>query len=93
MNFQHLFQQELYKCPKTDKACDNKCKQLKPHKKNIYMKFGNTKFYKVTSINELFLIFTENKNLSYILNGGNTAHGKKKNNNNLFCSFDYQKNK
>jgi len=39
------------------------------------IKLADTEFYKVYSIENLFEIFREKPDATYILNGGNTAHG------------------
>ena len=40
------------------------------------MQFGDAQFHKISSLDSLFGIFQQNPKASYILNGGNTAHGK-----------------
>jgi len=39
------------------------------------IKLADATFYKVYSINDLFAIFRQKPDATYILNGGNTAHG------------------
>jgi len=39
------------------------------------IKLADAEFYKVYSINDLFAIFRQKPDATYILNGGNTAHG------------------
>jgi len=41
----------------------------------VDIKLADTEFYKVYSIENLFTIFREKPDATYILNGGNTAHG------------------
>jgi len=49
--------------------------------KTVNIKLTDAEFYKIYSIESLFAIFREKPNATYILNGGNTAHG------NLFSMF------
>lgn len=39
------------------------------------IKLADAEFYKVYSIENLFAVFQEKPDATYILNGGNTAHG------------------
>lgn len=39
------------------------------------IKLADAEFYKVYSIENLFTVFREKPNATYILHGGNTAHG------------------
>jgi len=41
----------------------------------VDIKLADSEFYKVYSIENLFAIFREKPDATYILNGGNTAHG------------------
>lgn len=72
--------QELYKikaCSKYGFACTDSCcdKQLFDRNTTLDIKLADSEFYKVYSINDLFEIFRQKRNCTYILNGGNTAHG------------------
>jgi len=50
-------------------------KQPSDEKKMLSIKLEDAHFYKVFTIEDIFIIFKENPNATYILNGGNTAHG------------------
>ncbi|XP_011302981.1 indole-3-acetaldehyde oxidase [Fopius arisanus] len=72
--------EELYKlknCPKSGKPCTGVCKSSEEPSilEEISMEFGDVKFQKVLDIDSLFAAFTNNPKSTYILNGGNTAHG------------------
>lgn len=54
----------------------------------LYIKFEDAEFFKVYSIEDLFGIFQEKPNATYMLHGGNTAHG---NCENMFLLFSYNK--
>lgn len=68
-------------CPKSGLLCkDSCCVKLKhPNKssKNVKLdiKLKDAEFYKVYSVEDLFAIFQQKPKATYILNGGNTAHG------------------
>ncbi|XP_063993360.1 uncharacterized protein LOC135171019 [Diachasmimorpha longicaudata] len=68
---------ELKKCPKSGKPCKGDCKPSEEPAilEEVRMDFGDVKFQKVLDIVSLFEVFTGNPNASYVLNGGNTAHG------------------
>lgn len=59
--------------------CENGCNGCHTHVQDtnnkIYMKLDGSEFYKVLSIEDLFEIFQKYPNASYVLHGGNTAHG------------------
>lgn len=42
---------------------------------NISMKLDGSQFHKVLTVDDLFTLFQNNPNASYVLHGGNTAHG------------------
>lgn len=72
--------QELYTikaCSKYGFACTDNCcdKQLFDRNTTLYIKLEDTEFYKVYSIEDLFAVFAQKPNATYILNGGNTAQG------------------
>ncbi|XP_015110494.1 xanthine dehydrogenase [Diachasma alloeum] len=72
--------EELYKlktCPKSGKPCKGDCSSSEEPTilEEVRMEFGDVKFQKVLDIDSLFGVFTSNPNASYVLNGGNTAHG------------------
>jgi len=50
-------------------------KQPSDEKKMLSIKLEDAHFYKVFTTEDIFIIFKENPNATYILNGGNTAHG------------------
>ncbi|KAG5312463.1 XDH dehydrogenase, partial [Acromyrmex insinuator] len=72
--------EELYKiksCRKNKMPCVRSYynKQPSDEKKMLSIKLEDAHFYKVFMIEDLFTIFEENPKATYILNGGNTAHG------------------
>ncbi|KAG5332847.1 XDH oxidase, partial [Acromyrmex heyeri] len=72
--------EELYKiksCRKNKMPCVRSYynKQSSDEKKMLSIKLEDAHFYKVFRIEDIFKIFGENPNATYILNGGNTAHG------------------
>lgn len=72
--------QELYKikdCPKYVMPCKDSCSDKQfPHENTpLDIKLADAEFYKVYSIDDLFALFRQKPNATYILNGGNTAHG------------------
>lgn len=68
-------------CPKSGLLCKhNCCKKLKspnksPNNVKLDIKLEDAEFYKVYSIEDLFAVFQQKPKATYILNGGNTAHG------------------
>ncbi|XP_011061244.1 PREDICTED: xanthine dehydrogenase/oxidase-like isoform X2 [Acromyrmex echinatior] len=71
--------EEIYKiktCPKNGMPCKGTCADRHFSDRNtLDIKLADTEFYKVYSIENLFAIFREKPDATYILNGGNTAHG------------------
>ncbi|XP_011334533.1 indole-3-acetaldehyde oxidase isoform X2 [Ooceraea biroi] len=74
--------EEIYKiktCPKNGKPCKTSgccVKTLFPVRNStLDIKLEDAEFYKVYSIEDLFAVFQQKPNATYILNGGNTAHG------------------
>ncbi|XP_066582260.1 uncharacterized protein [Prorops nasuta] len=72
--------EELYNlkiCAKNGLPCSGKCsEEQKQFKANpVHMKLGDANFHKVLTVDNLFSIFDKNPDATYILNGGNTAHG------------------
>lgn len=72
--------QELYKiktCPKNGKPCTSLSCGSKQYSdvKPLDIKLEDSEFFKVYTIEDLFAIFQQNPKATYILNGGNTAHG------------------
>ncbi|XP_036145981.1 xanthine dehydrogenase/oxidase [Monomorium pharaonis] len=72
--------EEFYKikaCPKYGLPCTSSCRDRQPSYGNttVNIKLTDAEFYKVHSINDLFAVFEQKPNATYILNGGNTAHG------------------
>ncbi|KOC64413.1 Aldehyde oxidase 2 [Habropoda laboriosa] len=74
--------EELFKiqiCPKNGLPCENGrngCHTLLQTTNNkINMELDGSEFHKVLSIEDLFAVFKNNPNASYVLHGGNTAHG------------------
>ncbi|KAG5332878.1 XDH dehydrogenase, partial [Acromyrmex heyeri] len=71
--------EEIYKiktCPKNGMPCKGTCADRHFSDGNtLDIKLADTEFYKVYSIENLFAIFREKPDATYILNGGNTAHG------------------
>ncbi|KAL6263815.1 hypothetical protein P5V15_003898 [Pogonomyrmex californicus] len=73
--------EEIYKvktCPKNGMPCKGTCSNNHLSNGNnatLDIKLEDTEFYKVYSIEDLFAIFKEKPDATYILNGGNTAHG------------------
>lgn len=66
-------------CPK--QFCKGGCKDMEivykssiPRPLAIEM-HDSTKFYKILDIANLFTVFEKHPNASYVINGGNTAHG------------------
>ncbi|XP_039304251.1 xanthine dehydrogenase isoform X1 [Solenopsis invicta] len=72
--------EDFYKikaCPKFEAPCTSSCRDEQLYEKDtaVDIKLEDAKFYKVYSLDDLFAIFQQNLNATYILNGGNTAHG------------------
>ncbi|XP_017763664.1 PREDICTED: xanthine dehydrogenase/oxidase-like isoform X2 [Eufriesea mexicana] len=74
--------EELYNirtCKKTGMPCENGCNgchtRVQDTNDKIDMKLSGCEFHKVLSIDDLFEIFQKYPNASYVLHGGNTAHG------------------
>lgn len=57
--------------------CNKDYVMIKPveEAKDLHIKFKDTEFFKVWSIEGIFRLFNENSTKSYILYGGNTAQG------------------
>lgn len=86
-----VISQELYKiktCPKNGLPCrrsfDDAKWQLAGNEVSpdgnvengtLDIKLEDAEFYKVYTIEDLFAVFQQRPNATYILNGGNTAHG------------------
>lgn len=58
--------------PCTGNFCDD---QHNDKNITIDIKLADSQFYKVYTIDDLFAIFQRNPDATYMLNGGNTAHG------------------
>lgn len=60
-------------------ACENECNDCHTVIQNIEdkidMKLDGSHFYKVLSVDDLFTVFKNNPNKTYVLHGGNTANG------------------
>ncbi|XP_076397558.1 uncharacterized protein LOC100882814 isoform X3 [Megachile rotundata] len=74
--------EEVFKiktCKRTGLACENGCngchQLISNTEDKIDMKLEGVQFHKVLSVDDLFAVFEKNPNASYILYGGNTAHG------------------
>ncbi|XP_043603195.1 indole-3-acetaldehyde oxidase-like isoform X2 [Bombus pyrosoma] len=74
--------EELFKikaCKKTGMPCENGCNSCQTLGQNteaeISMKLDGSQFHKVLAVDDLFTVFQNNPNASYVLHGGNTAHG------------------
>ncbi|XP_071634820.1 uncharacterized protein [Temnothorax longispinosus] len=71
--------EEIYKiktCPKNGMPCKGNCVDKHFTDGNtLNIKLADAEFYKVYSIENLFAVFQEKPDATYILNGGNTAHG------------------
>ncbi|XP_011302811.1 indole-3-acetaldehyde oxidase-like [Fopius arisanus] len=72
--------EDLYtskKCPRSGEPCRAMCQDLEELTiiEEIHMVLGNIKFHKVLDLDNLFAVFTNNPHATYVLNGGNTAHG------------------
>ncbi|XP_025074447.1 xanthine dehydrogenase-like [Pogonomyrmex barbatus] len=72
--------EELYEnkaCVKKGETCSGSCvdSQLFNENTTLNIKLGDGEFYKIYSIHDLFEIFRRKPHATYILNGGNTAHG------------------
>ncbi|XP_032686991.1 indole-3-acetaldehyde oxidase-like isoform X2 [Odontomachus brunneus] len=71
--------EDLYQiktCPKDGLPCTRKCDDKKLEADKIVdIKFEDAEFFKVYTIEELFGIFQVKSNATYMLHGGNTAHG------------------
>ncbi|XP_015110495.1 indole-3-acetaldehyde oxidase [Diachasma alloeum] len=67
----------LKKCPKSGQPCKGTCDEPEELTivEEIRMEFGNVKFQKVLDLENLFAVFASNPDATYVLNGGNTAHG------------------
>ncbi|XP_043523035.1 xanthine dehydrogenase/oxidase-like isoform X2 [Frieseomelitta varia] len=66
-------------CKRTGLACENECNDchtvVQNIEDNIDMKLDGSHFYKVLSVDDLFTVFKNNPDKTYVLHGGNTAHG------------------
>lgn len=58
-----------------ENSCNCCCTVIQKTEHKIDMKLDNSEFHKILSIDDLFALFQKNSNASYILHGGNTAHG------------------
>lgn len=58
-----------------ENSCNCCCTVIQKTEHKIDMKLDNSEFHKILSIDDLFALFQKNPNASYILHGGNTAHG------------------
>ncbi|XP_015433474.1 PREDICTED: indole-3-acetaldehyde oxidase-like [Dufourea novaeangliae] len=74
--------EELYKiktCKKTGLPCQNGCNTCstvnQTTEAKIDMKLDGSEFHKVLSVDDMFEVFQKNPTASYVLHGGNTAHG------------------
>ncbi|XP_034185073.2 uncharacterized protein LOC117606576 isoform X1 [Osmia lignaria lignaria] len=74
--------EELFKiksCKRTGLPCENDCNScytlIQNTEDKIDMKLEGMEFYKVLSVDDLFEVFAKKPDASYILHGGNTAHG------------------
>ncbi|CAL1679573.1 unnamed protein product [Lasius platythorax] len=70
--------EELYEiktCPKNGLPCTNSCVDKHSHNAKLDIKLEDAEFYKVYTIEDLFAVFRQKPKATYILNGGNTAHG------------------
>ncbi|XP_012221434.1 xanthine dehydrogenase/oxidase isoform X2 [Linepithema humile] len=71
--------EELYQiktCPKDGKPCTFRCGSKKySEAKTLDIKLEDSEFFKVYTVDDLFAIFQQKPKATYILNGGNTAHG------------------
>lgn len=70
--------QEAYKikkCPKNGLPCLNGQSCGLEFSTPVSMKLEDADFHKVLSVDHLFSMFQTYPNSTYILNGGNTAHG------------------
>lgn len=66
-------------CPKDGMPCTQKCadKELKAGSR-LDIKLEDAEFYKVYLIEDLFAIFRQKPKATYMLHGGNTAHGNRR---------------
>ncbi|XP_046483350.1 xanthine dehydrogenase/oxidase isoform X2 [Neodiprion pinetum] len=68
---------EIKVCSKTEQSCSGSCATIQKSKgigfRHII--FDNAEFYKVPTVDGLFSIFEKYPDASYVLHGGNTAHG------------------
>lgn len=63
-------------CPKYGVPYTSSCdKQLSYGNTTLDIKLEDAEFYKVYSMHDLFEIFEQKPYATYILHGGNTAHG------------------
>ncbi|KAL0109815.1 hypothetical protein PUN28_013466 [Cardiocondyla obscurior] len=73
--------EEIYKikvCPKNGMPCKGNCTDKRfsdANTETLDIKLADAEFDKVYSIENLFAVFQQKPNATYILNGGNTAHG------------------
>ncbi|XP_054016678.1 uncharacterized protein LOC128897052 isoform X1 [Hylaeus anthracinus] len=73
--------EELYKikiCKKTGQPCEtgsNGCATMLNAKSRIDMTLDGSQFHKLLGIDDLFQVFKEHPDATYVLHGGNTAHG------------------
>ncbi|XP_063993362.1 uncharacterized protein LOC135171021 [Diachasmimorpha longicaudata] len=67
----------LKKCPRSGQPCERieDEPEVLMAVQEIRMEFGNVKFQKVLDLENLFAVFASNPDATYVLNGGNTAHG------------------
>nr|BCT26317.1 aldehyde oxidase [Euura sp. 'Pontania] len=66
-------------CPKSGKECSvESCSETAVNKKDTgyrHILLEDAEFYMVPTIDELFAVFNQHPDATYVLNGGNTAHG------------------
>lgn len=74
-------------CPKSGEPCKGSCINVSGSSEEMpemptklsevhIMAMNNVQFHKVLSVEGLFNVFNNNPNATYVLNGGNTGHGK-----------------
>ncbi|XP_072742748.1 uncharacterized protein [Anoplolepis gracilipes] len=70
--------EELYQiktCPRNGLPCTNSCADKQSNNVKLDIKLEDAEFYKVYTVEDLFAVFQHKPSATYILNGGNTAHG------------------
>lgn len=60
---------------KSNEKCDKPCAKLCHNTRSVAFHLGDSKWYKVISIEEIFSILDKSPGSSYMLVGGNTARG------------------